>query len=362
MLTEYKTTLSPELLRLKSRPLRDLAWCLLYSTLFTPISQLPAEWFNDDFIDDTDTKYLLLWLQKIDKDPSTLNKHLAEQRSIRLGIYFEQLMSFYFEHFEVNDERRFCLVAKNHQVNENKRTLGEFDFIIFDQKTKNIKHVEVAVKFYLGHQDYNKSSRKPIKNNRPLHNWHNWVGPNFRDTLAIKMRHLQEHQLLLGQSIAGQQSLVDLMIDKGYKNIRIKNISCRLHISGRFFTPFLSNIKPPTYSSQSNLTDFWLYRTEFIKCIKKEEWNNALNKTEKSKNFQYCLLPKQYWLSELTLKDIELGELQLLSGESIIKFLATEQLENEWHFAIIDSHKTEDQKNDNATILSIESGRFFIIN
>jgi hypothetical protein len=69
--------------------------------------------------------------------------------------------------------------------------LGEFDFIIFDRKTQKINHVEVAVKFYLGHQNYNQSTCKPIKKNLPLHNWHNWVGPNFRDTLAIKMRHLQ---------------------------------------------------------------------------------------------------------------------------------------------------------------------------
>ena len=367
MLTVSRVTLAPEFLALKCRPLRDLAWSLLYSTLFSPIPKLPPEWFNSDYIDSTSTGYFLSWLQKIDGNPSALNEHLAEQRSTRLGIYYEQLLSFYFKYYEINGERRFDLLAKNHQVNADKRTLGEFDFIVFDRNTQCIQHIEVAVKFYLGHQDYNHSTLKPIEKNRPLHNWHNWVGPNFRDTLAIKMRHLQEHQLLLGKTIAGAQSLIDLIKIKGYKNNIDQNITCRLHISGRFFTPLSSDLQPPTYCAQTNIKNFWLYRSETINSLErnsleKAEWNKKINRTEESENNQYCLLPKQYWLSELILDDIEQGELQLFKKEALLKFLATEQLENEWHFAIIDTHKIEDQKSNRSQILSIELGRFFIIN
>jgi hypothetical protein len=350
MLTVSRVTLPPAFLALKCRPLRDLAWSLLYSTLFNPIPKLPAEWFNSDYIDSTNTPYFLSWLQKIDSNPLALNKHLAEQRSTRLGIYFEQLLSFYLKYYEINGERQFDLLAKNHQVNEDKRTLGEFDFIVFDRKAQCIKHIEVAVKFYLGHQNYNQFTLKPIEKNRPLHNWHNWVGPNFRDTLAIKMRHLQEHQLQLGRTLSGSQSLMDLMKTNGYKNKIEENVTCRLHISGRFFTPLSLDIEPPTYCAQNKIENFWLYRSET---------NNKLEKTE---NSRYCLLPKQYWLSELTLEDIEYGELQLLSKEALLKFLAAETQENEWHFAIIDNNKIDAQKNNKNQILSIELGRFFIIN
>jgi hypothetical protein len=350
MFTKFRVTLAPEFLALTCRPLRDLAWSLLSSNLFRSIPRLPTEWFNYDYIDDTDTQHFLLWLQNIDENPLLLDTHLAEQRSTRLGIYYEQLLSFYFEYYEVNGERRFDLLAKNHQVNEAKRTLGEFDFIIYDRSTQCIKHVEVAVKFYLGHEDYNDTSLRPIKKNKPLHNWHNWVGPNFRDTLAIKMRHLQEHQLQLGKSAAGAQSLIDLMNNKGYKNSVDQDITCRLHISGRFFTPQATAIEPPSYCAQSNVRNFWLYRTDILKSL------------EKSDSTQYCLLPKQYWLSELILKDIEKAELQIFTKDTMLQFLAAEEFENEWHFAILDMHKLADQKNNKEQTLPIELGRFFIIN
>ena len=350
MLTESRVTLAPEFLALKSRPLRDLAWSLLYSSLFVPIPSLPTEWFNHDYIDNTDTRHFLLWLQKIDKSPLLLDTHLAEQRSTRLGIYYEQLLSFYFAYYEINGERRFDLLAKNHQVNEAKRTLGEFDFIIFDRSTQCVKHVEVAVKFYLGHENYNDSSLRPIKKNKPLHNWHNWVGPNFRDTLAIKMRHLQEHQLQLGKSAAGAQSLIDLMNSRGYNSSVDQDITCRLHISGRFFSPRVTAIESPSYCAASHMTNFWLYRTDTLKDL------------EESENTRYCLLPKQYWLSELVLQDIKEAELQIFTKDTMLQFLATEEFENEWHFAILDMHKLADQNDNKEQTLPIELGRFFIIN
>jgi hypothetical protein len=51
-----------------------------------------------------------------------------------------------------------------------------------------------------------------------------------------------------------------------------------------------------------------------------------------------------------------------LSKEALLKFLAAETQENEWHFAIIDNNKIDAQKNNKNQILSIELGRFFIIN
>jgi hypothetical protein len=149
---------------------------------------------------------------------------------------------------------------------------------------------------------------------------------------------------------------------KNYTNTSNQDITCRLHISGRFFTALSSDIKPPTYCAQNNITNFWLYRTEFIQRIKNAEWNKKISVLEKSKTAQYCLLPKQYWLSELTLEDIKQGELQLFTADALAKFLSTEQLENEWHFAIIDTYRIDEQINNINTTLTIELGRFFIIN
>ena len=352
MPTEFSVSLAPEFLALKCRALRDLAWSLLCSSLFAPSSNLPYQWLNHDRVDETVVQNLLIWLKTIDADPLLLDTHLAEQRSTRLGIYFEQLLSFYFAYYEINGERQFDLLAKNHQVNVNKRTVGEFDFIIFERSTGHIKHVEVAVKFYLGYKNYNSSSLQPIKKNAPLYNWHNWVGPNFRDTLAIKMRHLQEHQLQLGKTAAGAKVLAELMNKEGYGHHSTKDTMCQLHISGRFFIPKAYAIKSPKYSSR-NLTNFWLKNT------------NTLQILDESKHTRYCLLPKQYWLSELVLKDIEDGDLQVFTKDTMLQFLAsqtTDKFANEWHFATLDMNKVIDQKKIDARVLRIELGRFFIIN
>ncbi len=361
--------LAPEFLALKSRALRDLAWSLTCSSLFSPIPSLPSEWFKSDYFAEDQ---FLAWLQYIDASPTILAEHLSQQRSTRLGIYFEQLLSFYFSYYECNGRKRFELLAKNYQVIEKKRTLGEFDFIVLDNTNGDIKHIEVAVKFYLGHHNYNQSNIYPIEKNRPLHNWHNWVGPNFRDTLAIKMRHLQEHQLLLSQSNAGTESLTQLLskshIDTSPFQTAAKPIQCRLHMSGRFFSPLLESIDNPLYA-KNTATDFWLYYSDFIDALtpntSQKNWHKSILDLYKTTEVQYCLLPKQYWLSEITEKDIEEAQLQLLDENCLLNFLTNDTEENQWHLAIIDRQRVDkrilSKQNKNAHTLHIEHGRFFII-
>ncbi len=78
------------------------------------------------------------------------------------------------------------LLAKNHQIIEDKKTRGELDFIV--EHNHQAIHIELAYKFYLWHphvgSDFNA-----------------WIGPNDKDRLDIKCKRLFEHQLPLASQV-----------------------------------------------------------------------------------------------------------------------------------------------------------------
>jgi hypothetical protein len=312
--------------RFKHRAVRDLAWALSSPALFLNIPDLLPEWFKQDYVDDE----VWPWLSIVDKKPEPLYEHLTQQRSTRLGIYFEQFP-------------RFTLLAKNLQVpcrtkHGQQRTLGEFDFIIEDKADNSVKHLEAAVKFYLGHNNY----RGEISNNQQHYNWHNWVGPNQKDTLAIKMRHLQQHQLPLIQTIPGRETLNEI-------NVKSEAITSRLLIKGRFYLPIDTKKKGyqktemPCFSNSALVKNYWLGTDALF------EAPSFLDK-----NFHYCILPRSTWLSELTSADIEQEKIETLRNEQLISTIKDDlkQDYNEWQIAKIDfSNK------DNA-----ELERFFLVN
>ena len=308
-----------------NRVVRDLAWTLYGPPLFVQIDHWPKEWFKRDYIDEG----VWPWLCQLDHDPTLLNQRISQQNSTRLGIYFETLLSFYFTQYP-----RFELIAQNYQVNGHHQTLGEFDFIVYDHHQDCAIHIESAVKFYLGHKNY----QHIIPKNQPLYNWHQWLGPNQKDTLAIKMRHLKEHQLLLGKTVLGTQALNDL-------NISHEKLECRLLINGRFYLPQFDRIEPPSFSNinlnnTSANDNHWIDSHRFLQT-----------KITNSINTRYCLLPRRYWLSELTAHDIPAFNLYTIEQ---VKDLIKQDMEsnvNAWQLAEM-SLKNK--------ILS-ENKRFFII-
>ncbi|MGH1485954.1 MAG: DUF1853 family protein [Cellvibrionaceae bacterium] len=305
---------------LKHRASRDLAWALCSQPLFSSLPDFPENCLSQDYIDGG----VLPWLEAVDKHPETLFSHLSEQRSTRLGIYFEQLLSYYFEHYP-----RFELLAKNLQVNGAKRTLGEFDFIVYDKVYKEVIHIEAAVKFYVGHENYNRT----IKKNDPLYDWHNWIGPNQKDSLAIKMRHLKDHQLALGTTTEGKAALATLIDIK-------ESMSSRLLVCGRFYLPQHAQITLPQYANTHKYNAFWMSSNDFIHHF-----------SDKKKS--YCLLPRQYWLSPILAEDIEENRLAIYSKKEIDEIVTTgiKQKENEWQLAEVDLTQKE----------YIEKKRFFIL-
>jgi len=302
------------------RSVRDLAWALLTPGLFT---QFPDTYIFNPHTSDVDNgkdcltptwqdHELIQWLYVLDKDPRPLSEHLKDQRATRLGIYFEQLLSFYFSCYP-----RFSLLAKNLQANSEKRTIGEYDFIVWDKYDQQHYHIEVAVKFYVGYPNLTFD----IPKNIVMYNWHQWIGPNKKDSLSIKLNHLIQHQLRLSETEAGAAALATI-------GLTPQQLKPKLLLTGRLYLPYQ---ELPYQSSsdqhgidmphcghfQSPHKQYWQYRKALISSP------DMLNTDDR-----YAILPRQLWMSVVTQQDVEDYDLPLLSSSDLLQRL-TQNIESD---------------------------------
>lgn len=128
-----------------------------------------------------------------------LTTHLEFQlpTNIRLGHLAEKIVSEL-----IKSSTNYKLLYENVQLFEDKKTIGEIDFIIEELKTKAIIHMELAYKFYLF--DPNISS-EPINN---------WIGPNRNDSLKEKLEKLKRKQFPLLYHKVAKSTFNSIEIDK----------------------------------------------------------------------------------------------------------------------------------------------------
>ena len=167
-------------MQFKHQAVRELAFCIASSPILQtwPNAQqlnqaidLP----NDEFWQNQFSCYLTR-LKELDQNPTELEQHLITARSTRLGIRFEHLLNFWL----LDDKYHpFKLIGQSIKRMDGTRTVGEIDFLIHNQKTQEIEHWEVAIKFYLGEAEFFAEE---------------WLGLNRRDSLGRKINHLQQHQ------------------------------------------------------------------------------------------------------------------------------------------------------------------------
>lgn len=331
------------------RAVRDLAWALLQPAFFTSLPNtqndcLDTCWLDDELID---------WLYALDKKPALLFDHLKDQRATRLGIYFEQLLSFYFAEYP-----RFTLKAKNLQANATKRTIGEYDFIVWDQQEQQHYHIEVAVKFYIGLSEQQFEQTRPIKNNIVMYNWHQWVGPNKKDTLSIKMKHLLQHQLCLSDTEAGANALANI----GLNPCDLKH---KLLLTGRLYLP--SNLveqppknidKPQHIHHTPESLAHWFNLTELQNILSDNKHESSVSF---SRNSRYAILPRQYWMADMTQTDIDNDdEVTVFEREELITYITDlfGKDDTPLHIAEIG---VPDILSAESTDNAIEKQRFFVI-
>ncbi|MCG8311837.1 MAG: rhombosortase [Pseudomonadales bacterium] len=177
-------------------------------------------------------------LKELDKDPLPLVQ-FVEPEKLRLGVYFEKLIKFW-----LSKQTRFSLIAHSLKIEDEKRTLGEFDFIVKDNSTNKTLHWEVAIKFYLGTKSFDQGKL--------------WFGPGIKDRLDLKVNHLLGKQIRLSE----QPKAIQLLQQQG-----ITIDDRMLFVKGRLFYPSYARratYLSPNILSQDHLKSRWYSRREIL--------------------------------------------------------------------------------------------------
>jgi hypothetical protein len=217
----------------------DMAWAIASPPLLLSADRA-CTWYSNDWYQRAGSESAEL-MRDTDNHPEQLEAMLAEQLDRRLGNYFETLWAYWLS---VNP--RFELVGRNLQINEQGRTFGELDFIVYDRSIGKYLHWEVAVKFYLGRGDTGLQR--------------NWLGPRKKDRLDLKVAHLLNRQLTYGSHPRVRQ-----WCDS--RGIRID--ACAVILKGRLFYPLdpAASDASPRDASPRHLRGRWLTFTQFRRTV-----------------------------------------------------------------------------------------------
>ncbi len=166
--------------RFQHRLLNDLAWVMgsipLISGDFEGVEWLGNDWSIQELA------ACMPMLQYLDHHPDQLEKALLAYANKPLGVRFEAFILFW-----LSISPNYKLLKHSLQLQIQKRTVGELDFIIEDTNGRVI-HLEVAVKFYMGVGALHQSSC--------------WYGMNLSDRLAVKFERMVQHQTQLSRRYA----------------------------------------------------------------------------------------------------------------------------------------------------------------
>lgn len=240
-------------LRDTPQAIRDLEWVLKSPSLLTPCPALPESFASQNLAEAQDELHTFL-------------AESSEENEYRVGRYFERLVLYYLKHI-----RKVEVVANGLQLQEDRQTVGELDFVFRDEAGQ-LQHWETAVKFYL---------HFPGTSNCGSH----FIGPDSRDNFEKKRQRLFEHQLPLSAR-------------------RFSDIAERhAFVKGRiFYHP--EHLPPQTLPDQlspDHLRGVWIYRRELA-------WLSRLAERANGRIVLAKVLPKPFWLAPT--------RVELATGES----------------------------------------------
>jgi len=274
--------------KLCSSPLNDLRWVLTSPNMLSSTHEL----FRRVSTPSNDEINIVM---KAAMQPE-FAAHLEKRKSHFLGAYFEHLWLFYLKH-----SPRYELIASNLQVNEQGKTIGEFDIIAFDKHEQRYLHQELAIKYYLGH-------------NQPQESETRWIGPQSVDRLDIKMGKLINQQLRLSENVAAKNVL---------QNLDIKQVEPQLLIKGCLFQRRQNNApnqayERPDYVDPEHVQATWLPFKELATELGHEQ----------SPHDYWKVLEKPEWLAPITLKITSIDEYDIMTTEELISRLTHQQNTN----------------------------------
>lgn len=256
---------------------RDLAWAMASPSLIAESKDVVS-----DDVCQTLYKANHDWLLELDERPYLLSTTLEQRKSHRLGYYFEHLIAFWLQQRIANE-----YFESHVRVFEEKRTIGEFDFLFKTSRSDALAHWETAVKFYLHYQAEDEKV------------W--WYGPNAQDRLDIKLDRVFNHQLKLIDSPQGRA----LLQAKGFKNVRSQTF-----FKGYLFYPVTNDwYHPqslPDTIAPEHLTGWWTRV-------------NELELPDHEADHRWMVLPRLEWLAPKVIHQEQ--DSRLMDAQQLIDYL-----------------------------------------
>lgn len=263
---------------------RDLAWVMASPSLLNSVNDRMAGIVSDaqcqEFIQAN-----LGWLQALDDEPAPLISALSNQKSSRLGYYFEGLVAYWLRQ-KISDG----YFESHLKVTANKSDLGEFDFLF--SANKRFYHWETAVKFYL----YTSNHSGEVS----------WYGPNANDTFYKKLSRMIQHQVRLSEFEDAESLLAKRGIDRA-------QLEANIFLKGYLFYPLTGDFSNAEFAvancviSSTHLKGWWLRVSEL-----KDRFVDLASQN----NLRWRQLPKHEWLAPRVYCDDE-GLQSLLTQDLI---------------------------------------------
>lgn len=223
----FRLRFNSELLSISNRLLRDLAWTILLPSILIPQERyrsnrepvavdrfgLPRPVIYTDsrrWTTDTDSwdifnrciPILRSWDGGVVSNGSeassipaftisdegsgytTFFSRMAPYVEGRRGIYYEKLV---LERFRLDPG--FSVLGHDIQINDVERTIGQIDFVVQNEESAEILHVETAVKYFIQTGKIGRLDR--------------WLGTDLSDRFDRKVLHLLHHQLPMIKNARG---------------------------------------------------------------------------------------------------------------------------------------------------------------
>lgn len=187
-------------------------------------------------------------------------KSLDHPRNSVLGKRMESFFELAIKH-----SNRYQIIASNLQVIQNKKTIGEIDFLLRDLQNSKILHVELVYKLYVFDDTFSSDMAK-------------WIGPNRKDSLPEKMEKLQVKQFPLLYREETKKYLKTLEIDP-------RQIEQQLCFKAQLFYPENPNHAASSIVNPECFRGKWINLKEFQKLDES--------------NFRFFLPKKKFWSSSV---------------------------------------------------------------
>ena len=136
------------------------------------------------------------------------------------------------------------ILLQNEQIIENKKTLGELDFILKDTASEVVSHIELIFKFYLFDPETGTSELDHL------------IGPNKRDSLNKKLQRLQKRQFPL----LFQEETKRIL---GTQHLDPQNIIQKMCFKAAVFLPKQATAISFEKVNPQTVSGFWIRASEF---------------------------------------------------------------------------------------------------